>query len=367
MRENGALRRLIIQSDAKRGRLSSYDVTGGNNDYVVIEAGKSHELGCIDGAGLITHIWMTMDAAEKHFLRKLVLKVFWDDEPHPSVEVPIGDFFGAGHCRTSNFVSLPIQMSPENGRGFNCWFPMPFARRARFEVENQCQAASSRLYYYIDYELWPHLPEQVIYFHAQWRRSLCRGKSEEDVVRELLPEDYALTRAYRSPELVNRAFLFGGKNITGKGNYIILDAKGSGHFVGTLLYIHNLRETEQLNWYGEGDDMIFIDGEEWPPSLHGTGTEDYFNMAWCPTQQDCAPYHGLILSGGPNWSGKITLYRFHIEDPVYFSRSIRVTIEHGHNNHRWDDISSVAFWYQTEPHVPFPPLPPVLKRLPLGD
>ena len=100
--------------------------------------------------------------------------------------------------------------------------------------------------------------------------------------------------------------------------------------------------------------MIFIDGEPWPPSLHGTGTEDYFNTAWCPTQEVCTPYHGIILGGGPNWSGKISLYRYHIEDPIIFKKSIKVTIEHGHNNHRSDVTPVPPYWYQAEPHLPFP-------------
>jgi hypothetical protein len=103
--------------------------------------------------------------------------------------------------------------------------------------------------------------------------------------------------------------------------------------------------------------MIFIDGERWPPSLHGTGTEDYFNTAWCPQQQYSAPYHGITLGGEDNWSGHVSLYRFHVEDPVTFERSIRVTIEHGHANKRSDDYSSVAYWYQAEPHCPFSILP----------
>jgi hypothetical protein len=123
--------------------------------------------------------------------------------------------------------------------------------------------------------------------------------------------------------------------------------------------------TRHWNWYGEGDDMVFIDGEGWPPSLHGTGTEDYFNTAWCPTQESCSPQHGVILAGGENWSGKITLYRYHVEDPVMFRKSIRVTIEHGHNNHRSDDYSSTAYWYQREPHRRLADLPPAQARMPL--
>jgi hypothetical protein len=121
------------------------------------------------------------------------------------------------------------------------------------------------------------------------------------------------------------------------------------------------------NWYGEGDDMIFIDGDVWPPSLHGTGTEDYFNTAFSPAVKFDSNYHGLTLPGGPNWSGKVSYYRFHIEDPIHFLKSIRVTIEHGHNNHRSDDFSSTAYWYQAEPHKPFPELLDVTDRLPRPD
>jgi hypothetical protein len=105
--------------------------------------------------------------------------------------------------------------------------------------------------------------------------------------------------------------------------------------------------------------------DAWPPTLHGTGTEDYFNSAWCPTQKYDAPYHGVIAGGGPNWTEPVTIYRFHIEDPIVFQKQIRVTIEHGHANRRGDDLSSVAFWYQTEPHLVFPALLNVEKRLPI--
>ncbi|WP_254550460.1 DUF2961 domain-containing protein [Catellatospora tritici] len=143
--------------------------------------------------------------------------------------------------------------------------------------------------------------------------------------------------------------------------HVILDAVGRGHYVGCVLNIRNLRQTSDWNWYGEGDDMIFIDGEQWPPSLHGTGTEDYFGTAWCPTQEHHAPYHGITLPGGQNWSGDISLYRFHIEDLVTFTESIRVPSSTASPNKRSDDFSSTAYWYQTLPHRPFD-LPPVAQR-----
>jgi hypothetical protein len=189
------------------------------------------------------------------------------------------------------------------------------------------------------------LPEGLGRFHAQWRRvNPCQGINESG--------------------LTNEEFEFGGSNLTGDDNYVILDAQGQGHYVGCNLNVHNLRLTEKWNWYGEGDDMIFVDGELFPPSLHGTGTEDYFNTAWCPQQPYSSPYHGIILVRGPNWAGQVSLYRFHIEDPVCFQKSIRVTIEHGHATHRSDDYTSTAYWYQTEPHKKFPALLPVRERLP---
>jgi hypothetical protein len=145
---------------------------------------------------------------------------------------------------------------------------------------------------------------------------------------------------------------------------VILEAEGKGHYVGCNMNVHNLRQTQRFNWYGEGDDMIFIDGEKLP-SLIGTGTEDYYGMSWCPTQEYCAPYYGLPLPGSDkNWNGKVTWYRYHILDPIYFEKSIKVTIEHGHANKRSDDYSSTAYWYQTEPHKKFKVLPPVQERLP---
>lgn len=338
----------------RRGRASSWDRSGGNDDRVTMRPGQTALLADLEGPGAITHIWCTValphqeppEAGEQDFLRRLVLRITWDDSEHPSVLVPLGDFFGVGHGRTTNFTSAPLQMSPEDGKGFNCWFAMPFARRARVEVVSELESSPVFLYYYVDYELHERAEEDLGYFHAQWRR--------ED------PTDGADERGAS-----NREFLLEGTNLDGEGNYTILEAEGHGHYVGCVLNIHNLRETGQWNWYGEGDDMIFIDGESFPPTLHGTGTEDYFNTAWCPTQAYNAPYHGITLPGGPNWSGQVSMYRFHVEDPVVFQRSIRVTIEHGHANKRSDDVSSVAYWYQTLPHRPFT-LPPVDQRLPRG-
>ena len=341
----GPLARLAELRDVTSHRASSWDRTGGNHDNIRIPPGGRVDLEPLVGPGVVRHIWMTAACADPLFLRKVVVRAFWDGEPTPSVEVPLGDFFGLGHATTRNFWSLPLQMAPQEGRGFNCWFPMPFAE-ARFEVENEA-ADELTLYYYIDYERGEDDPG-LGRFHAQWRRAnptrgldATEGASNEEV-------------------------LFGGTNVTGEENYVILEAAGRGHYVGCTLAIENRRLVgpETWNWYGEGDDMIFVDGEAFPPSLHGTGTEDYFGTAWCPSEPYESPYLGIVMPGGENWSGRIALYRFHVEDPVRFRRSIRVTIEHGHANRRADDVSSVAYWYQSEPHAAFPALLPVQERLP---
>ena len=345
------LKNLAIAREGKRYRISSYDRSGGNNDFFIMQPGEKCRIAEIAGAGCINHIWVTLGEfpphSKKNYLRKAVLRMWWDGESNPSVEVPIGDFFGMGHARTKNFNSMPLNMSPENGRSFNSFFSMPFSKGAEIEVHNEYENPL-RMYFYIDYESYSELSDKYLRFHSNWRRlNPCKGIDDKD--------------------MSNEAFQFSGLNTTGKDNYLILEAEGRGHYVGCHLDIHNLRFTNKWNWYGEGDDMIFIDGEEWPPSLHGTGTEDYFNTAWCPTQDVCNPYHGVILPGKDNWAGHVTLYRYHIEDPVIFSKSIRITIEHGHNNHRSDDYCSTAYWYQSEPHRKFETLLPHEERLPLPE
>jgi hypothetical protein len=381
-------------------RISSWDRTGGNMDFLVIQPGQQVTLADIVGAGCVNHIWCTHACEQDDYLRRVVLRARWDDESEYSIEAPLGDFFGVGHAKTVNFSSMPLQMSPADGRGFNCWFPMPFGKRAEFFLHNEADVAMN-FYYYIDFELHEAIPDDMGRFHAQWRReNPTQGITDSDM-SALIEETRQLFATGNSafaeaPEEVmrNLAFEFGGRNIGGKENYVILEAEGIGHYVGCNLNVHNLRVGNEVdwpeskawplsreeeksatpedrmaffrvfNWYGEGDDMIFIDGEEWPPTLHGTGTEDYFNTAYCPAIKYDSLYHGLTLPGGPNWSGKSSYYRFHIEDPIHFRKSIRVTIEHGHNNHRSDDVSSTAYWYQIEPHKPFPTFPPVQARLP---
>jgi D-arabinan exo alpha-(1,3)/(1,5)-arabinofuranosidase (non-reducing end) len=337
--------------NTKRKRVSSYDRTGGNQDYIIIAPGETRVIADLSGSGSIKHIWSTMSnkgfVEEENYLRKIVIQMYWDNEQYPSVEVPIGDFFGMGHSLCRNYVSAPLQMSPQDGKSFNCWFPMPFSEKAVIKIVNECDEELI-FYFYIDYEEFEHHQEkELLRFHASWNR------------------EYP-TQGIEQGAMTNDEWQMEGENITGDNNYIILEAEGRGHYVGCNVNIHNLRETKEWNWPGEGDDMIFIDGEEWPPIIHGTGTEDYFNTAWCPTQEYNAPYHGIILPGGENWSGKISYYRYHILDPITFKSSIKVSIEHGHNNHRSDDWSSTAYWYQQEPHKKRKPFP-VEERIPLKD
>ena len=152
-----------------------------------------------------------------------------------------------------------------------------------------------------------------------------------------------------------------GPNTDGKDNYLIADIEGQGHFVGVNYFVHSPTPV----WYGEGDDMFFIDGESWPPSLHGTGTEDYFNTAWAPKVLFSHPFFGYArVNNETGWLGRTHLYRFHITDPVYFSKSLRFSIEHGHDNNLTLDLASVAYWYQSEPHKKFPTMPSREERKP---
>jgi hypothetical protein len=247
--------------------------------------------------------------------------MYWDQENHPSVEAPIGDFFGVGHGLNRNFSSIAINCS-SNGRARNCYWIMPFQKSVRITVTNEGEKPVGAFYYYIDYRELNSLPDPTPYFHAQYHQDM-----------PCIPEE----------------------------NYLILNALGKGHYAGCNLSILQ----RAMGWWGEGDDMIFVDGEEFP-SLHGTGSEDYFSDAW-GMREDENPFYGCPLQEPDFKKGaKATVYRHHIPDPIPFKKSIKVTIEHGHANNRSDYFSSVAYWYQEEPHNPFPELPDVSKRLPFA-
>jgi len=303
-------------------RVSSYDRTGGNADGLQtnpIKPGETRVLAELKGPGAITHIWITIASKDKFHLRNLVIKMWWDGEEAPSVEAPIGDFFGLGHAKYYQYACLPIEIGTQ--RGLNCFWFMPFRKSAKIAVTNEGPVQVDAFYYYIDYrEYSTSLPRNFAYFHAKYRQEF-----------PCLP----------------------GKP------YLILEAKGRGHYVGCNLSIH----LNQNGWWGEGDDMIFVDGEP-TPSLHGTGSEDYFCGAWGFGGTFSNLFFGLPLRGEHRKGALWNVYRYHIQDPVPFKKSIRVVIEHGHNNDRADDFASVAYWYQTEPHTDFWTLPPAEERMP---
>ncbi|MGB5912912.1 MAG: glycoside hydrolase family 172 protein [Promethearchaeia archaeon] len=337
----------IRPDSVKRKRISSYDKTGGNLDFLEIKSGEKVIIAEDKGTGSIKHIWCTSWCRAKHYLRDIIIRMYWDSEQenNPSVEVPLGDLFGLGHAKHKNFVSLPLQMSPRSGRGFNCWWPMPFSSGFKITIEND-SSKKLTFYYYIDYEIYEDGFENENdfgRFHAQWHRENPPETKKLDVVTG---------KKYKRSK--PKSFQFLGNNTEPlKFNYKILKAKGKGHYVGCHLDIDNITSLPYyLNWPGEGDDQIFIDDDvdKGIPTLYGTGTEDYVNQSWSQQKKYSAPYHGTILGGGLNWWGKISYYRYHIEDPIYFNKKIVVSIEHGHDNHRRDDWSSTAYWYQIEPH-----------------
>jgi len=216
----------------------------------------------------------------------------------------------------------------------NCYFPMPYSEGARVEIENDGAEELRALYYYVDYEELADAGEDAGRFHAVWRRRL--NLSPEKVENEW------------------RSFGPQSPNLTDEFNHCFIDAVGRGHYVGVNYYV----DSPTPLWYGEGDDMFFIDGEPWPPSLHGTGTEDYFNSSYCPKQAFCHPYFGYArVNDNIGFLGRTHCYRFHIEDPVIFKQSLRGSIEASHANALTLDLATVAYWYQSEPHKPFAAIP----------
>ena len=312
------LSKLAAPQDYVSKRVSSYDRSGGNKDSLTIPAGGTAVLADLKGPGAIHHIWVTI-AAEPFYARKLVLRAYWDGETAPSIEAPIGDFFGVGHGLDRNFASLPITCSSE-GRGRNCYWYMPFGRSARVTVTNEGREEVPAFYYYVDYRELPSLPADTPYFHAQYRQEFPCPPGR---------------------------------------NYVFLEAEGRGHYVGCNLSVLQ----RAMGWWGEGDDQIYIDGESFP-SLHGTGSEDYFSDGWGMRVAQSLFYGCPLQEEDFQAGSKATVYRFHIPDPITFRKSIRVTIEHGHANDRSDFYSSTAYWYQSEPHKPFPALPSAEARLP---
>ena len=356
---------LTQRRSARTRRKSSYDTTGGNRDYWKIAPGETVTLAEIAGAGAITHLWFTINCPDDRcYLRHLVLRMYWDGEAEPSVECPVGDFFNVGHGIAVSNAALPIAtVAPEDqerklggNMAMNCYWRMPFSNGARVTVTNDGPAEVHSFYFYVDYEEMDSLPKGTLRFHAQWRRENPTRGVQGDLAAQGI--DYWKLQGGSE-----------AKNVDGKENYVLLEAEGAGHYVGCNLSVDNIDPTpDGLTWWGEGDDMFYIDGDEMP-TMTGTGSEDYFCHAWGMHNKGY-PYAGTSLyEHDPEQPGrrKCTSYRFHVEDPVVFEKSLKVTIEHGHANLQSNDYSSTAYWYQTEPHKPFPPLPPAVARRPRPD
>jgi hypothetical protein len=294
------------------------------NPFIVIEPHKTATLADINGQGAIQHIWMTPAGTWRYS----ILRMYWDGETQPSVEAPVGDFFAMGWGKYARVSSLAVCVNP--GSAFNSYWPMPFRKKARMTMENIGDKPMT-LYYQIDYTE-TRVPDDAAYFHAQFRR--------------VNPLSY-------------------------KQVYTILDnVKGKGQFVGTYLAwgVHN------NGWWGEGEIKFYIDGDKEFPTINGTGTEDYFCGSYDFVNQEkkqyeefTSPYSGLIQAIKPDGlyqsQQRFGLYRWHIMDPVRFESDLRITIQalgwrsDGRYLPLEDDIASVAYWYQTEPHAAFPKLP----------
>jgi len=291
---------------------------------VRIEAGRTFTLAEIEGPGAIQHIWMTPTGN----WRFSILRFYWDGEKSPSIEAPVGDFFASGLGRYGQVSSLAVAVNP--GSAFNCYWVMPFRKSARITLEN-LDEKEMILYYQVTYAL-AEVPSDAGYFHAQFRRTNPHGYKQ----------DYTILEGVR----------------------------GQGHYVGTHLTwgVHN------KGWWGEGEIKFFLDGDLEFPTICGTGTEDYFggsynfeNQKTKQYQEFTTPYSGLSLVLRPDGlyqsQQRFSLYRWHIADPIRFDRDLKVTIQTlgwrsgGRYLPLQDDIASVGYWYQQEPHAAFPALP----------
>lgn len=322
---------LVLLRNYRTAKGSSYDRTGGNGDARRLEPGGTLTLLEAAGPGMLSHIWLTIASPDPQHLKRLILRMFWDGEREPSVETPVGDFFGLNLGEYFLYESALLSVAPV--KALNAYFPMPFRKSALITVTSESEKPVDAFYWNIDYQVLPDLPENVGYFHAQYRQAApCPG-----------------WRTARE------------KNLDGTDNYVFMEATGRGHLVGVTQGV----VLNQDDWWGEGDDMLFVDGSE-EPVTNGTGSEDYYNGAWGFDGKEFhyrhvgVPYVVNPFSIGGRWC----LYRWHLDAPLAFKKSVRFTIEHGSGNDRSDDFYSVAYWYQTEPHAKFPPLPPVSERMP---
>ncbi|HEY4096755.1 MAG TPA: glycoside hydrolase family 172 protein [Baekduia sp.] len=340
---------LFRRTTARSHRSSSYDRTGANTDYINIEAGETAILLDAEGPGCVTHFYCAMVLPDLPDYRNAILRCYWDGADTPSVEVPLGDFFGLAHARVREFTSAMVAVNPGFGssHGLNAYFPMPFGDGARITLENRGTEALGgplkAFWFHVEYETYAEpLPDDVLRFHAGYRQE-----------RPTQP-------ATDPPNIT----LHGAPNLTGDDNYVALDTQGEGRMVGLVLQVDNVNGAR---WYGEGDDMVFIDGEAFPPSIHGTGTEEIFGGGACPATEYSSLYSGFHLIESPQFDGLVGMYRWYVPDPIHFSSALRWTVEHGHANNFGSNYSSVAYWYQT-PGAQLPALPPAQDmQPPLGD
>ncbi|MGK7395794.1 MAG: glycoside hydrolase family 172 protein [Candidatus Cyclobacteriaceae bacterium M3_2C_046] len=328
--QNHAFDLAKIKNNVKSKRISSYDRSGGNNDRLEnIPSGESRTLFEVQGAGVINHIWITIAPPPPDLNRNdIILKMYWDDNDEPSVVAPIGPFFGQGWNESYNYSNILLAAGPLNGRALVSYITMPFSQGARIEIENQAERKIDAFYYYVDYLELEQLPRDMGYFHAWYNHEITEALADGE-------NEWSVLGRQR-------------ENTTGSNNYLIAQIEGKGHFIGVNYYVN----CPSPMWYGEGDDMFFIDGETWPSSLHGTGTEDYFNTSWCPKSVFLHPYYGYPrVNENIGWLGRTHVYRLHVTDPVYFDKSLRFSIEHGHNNNMTVDLATVAYWYQDQPRA----------------
>jgi hypothetical protein len=304
-----------------------------NDDSLRPIAGETVTLADIKGPGVINHIWLTVAASEYGWPRLLRLRFYYDDSPIPSVDAPVGDFFGVGHGFERSINSVMVRNS-SSGRSRNSYWQMPFAKRIRITVTNEGRRRVSNLYYHVDYRKLPSLPPDTTYFHARYRQAL--------------------------PTVAGRP-------------YEIVSVSGQGHYVGTVL---NIVQNE-AGWFGEGDEHFYVDGGPMAV-IEGTGTEDYFNDAWSFRVGDSL-YTGVPVADGTGVGARLGAYRWHVVDPIPFRRSLRLDIEHAGWTYsadgsvrsafeeRADLFSSVAFWYQRGIANDQPDLPYGAARLPIGN
>lgn len=321
--EAQSLSALTLPQEGRSMRASSGN-TGNNDDAIDLAKGETKTIAVLEGPGKITHFWLVPWSQDIRYPRALVLRIYWDGAKAPSVEVPLGDFFAAGNGMRAEVNSLPVKVS-SFGRGYNCYWEMPFRREARITVANESDKEPAGLYYQVDWIKYDRLLPAVMYFHARYRQEYPGEMGQP---------------------------------------YTVFIGKGRGHYVGTVLTSQN----GIGHWFGEGDDYFYIDGET-TPSILGTGTEDYINEAW-NMRVHSGLYTGCTIFEPRSPDARVTAYRWHIQDPVLFRTSLLFTIERrgyvmnakgevvAQSGSRPDNWSSVSYWYQdtvAEPWCPFPP------------